>query len=542
MVPASLLRYVADNEYSLPLDPTDQKQPLVIPVISEELEIARKKIALGTVRISKKITRRDEIVDEPVVAERIEIDRKAVNRVVDAAPPVRQEGDTMVIPLLEEVLVVEKRLVLREELHVRRVREESRMRQTITLESEHADVERIDERRAGDRSTSPRSPWPNHQSRLEGAGNMERTLVGVFDSNQEAQAVKQELVQFGIQESQVHVRADENGATGSLTGVGETTSSDTTTSRKPGFFERLFGGLDADEDHVSQYSEAMNRGHCVVVVDSVSDDRVDDAAQIMTRHGAIDIDERASSWRSGSSGSMAGTNPSGASALLSGAANTDRSMDRTTDRTSMTSDSGESMTERAGDAMERGAEAVKRGAKKVANAMTPDNDDTTRTTGTMGTTDMTGATGLTGTTRTSRDLPEGTRIPVVEEQLEVGKRQVLRGGVRVYTRMTERPVEEQVTLREEHAHVERRPVDRPASEADLNTAFKEGSIELQETAEQPVVSKTARVVEEVEVGKEVSERTETVNDKVRRTEVEVEDLPASRAKTGQDQVTRRQNR
>ena len=105
--------------------------------------------------------------------------------------------------------------------------------------------------------------------------------------------------------------------------------------------------------------------------------------------------------------------------------------------------------------------------------------------------------------------------------------------MRVYTRVIEQPVEERVTLHEERAHVERRPVDREATQAELGEAFREGSIEIVESEEQPVVSKTARVVEEVEVGKESRERTETVRDTVRRSQVEVENLPASR--TGQDQ-------
>ena len=117
----------------------------------------------------------------------------------------------------------------------------------------------------------------------------------------------------------------------------------------------------------------------------------------------------------------------------------------------------------------------------------------------------------------------GTSIPVVEEELQVGKREVSRGGVRVYSRVVETPVEEKIRLREEHVLVERIPVDRLATEADFQ-AFKDGSIELTESAEEAVVSKQARVVEEVTVGKEVSERTQTVRDSVRHTEVEVEEL------------------
>lgn len=118
-------------------------------------------------------------------------------------------------------------------------------------------------------------------------------------------------------------------------------------------------------------------------------------------------------------------------------------------------------------------------------------------------------------------ISEETAIPIIQEELQVGKREVARGGVRVHQHIVETPVEEQVRLREEHVTVERRPVDQPASQADL-AAMKEGSFELRETAEEAVVSKTAHVVEEVVVGKETTERTKTVSDKVRRTEVEVE--------------------
>jgi stress response protein YsnF len=90
-------------------------------------------------------------------------------------------------------------------------------------------------------------------------------------------------------------------------------------------------------------------------------------------------------------------------------------------------------------------------------------------------------------------------IPVVKEDVEIGKRQVDLGTVRVVARTVETPVNETVTLRVELANIERRPVDRPASEAEL-TALKDQSIEVRETAEKAVVSKTARVVEEVVVG------------------------------------------
>jgi uncharacterized protein (TIGR02271 family) len=132
------------------------------------------------------------------------------------------------------------------------------------------------------------------------------------------------------------------------------------------------------------------------------------------------------------------------------------------------------------------------------------------------------ATTANDTARTrSVDAGEQVRLQEVEEELHVGKRDVERGGVRVSTYVTETPVEEQVQLREEHVTVDRRPVDRPANREDL-ASFEEGTIELTEHAEEAVVQKTARVTEEVVVGKEVDTRTETISDTVRRKEVDVE--------------------
>jgi stress response protein YsnF len=120
-------------------------------------------------------------------------------------------------------------------------------------------------------------------------------------------------------------------------------------------------------------------------------------------------------------------------------------------------------------------------------------------------------------------LSGDTAIPIIEENLEVGKREVETGGVHVSSRMVERPVEEHVRLREERVVVERTPVDRPATASDLNT-FQEGEIELTQHAEVPVVSKEARVVEEVVLEKDVEERDEVIRETVRSTEVDVDNL------------------
>ena len=122
-------------------------------------------------------------------------------------------------------------------------------------------------------------------------------------------------------------------------------------------------------------------------------------------------------------------------------------------------------------------------------------------------------------------------LQVVEESLALGKREVQRGGVRVFSHLTERPVEESINLHEEHVTVERHAVNRPVDANTFNTV-KEGVIEVRETAEVPVVSKEARVVEEVVVGKQATDRVETVRDTVRRTDVEVEEIVAETKTTG----------
>ncbi len=125
-------------------------------------------------------------------------------------------------------------------------------------------------------------------------------------------------------------------------------------------------------------------------------------------------------------------------------------------------------------------------------------------------------------------------IKVIQEDLQVGKRTVETGGVRVRSRIVSKPVEESVRLREERVTLQRNPVNRVATAADLN-AFKEGEISLTEHAEVPVVNKEARVVEEISVGKQVNEREEVIRDTVRNTEVDVEDTTGkTTTRTGLD--------
>jgi uncharacterized protein (TIGR02271 family) len=129
-----------------------------------------------------------------------------------------------------------------------------------------------------------------------------------------------------------------------------------------------------------------------------------------------------------------------------------------------------------------------------------------------------------------RDYKEGDQVlKVVQESLQVGKREVERGRVRVYNRITSKQVEEKVGLRDETIHVERRAVDRPAEAGTFDELFKERSFEVREVDEEAVVSKVARVLEEVVVSKEVAEKVQTIKDTVRRSDVEVEEIHSHRS-------------
>lgn len=143
--------------------------------------------------------------------------------------------------------------------------------------------------------------------------------------------------------------------------------------------------------------------------------------------------------------------------------------------------------------------------------------------GNAGAAGLVGGTSAYGGERESAAVAGGREevIPIVEENLVVGKRDVSRGGVRVRSYVSEVPVHEQVRLRNERINVERRAVDLPLSAADAD-AFRERTIDMTATGEEAVVGKNARVVEEVVVSKTAEEHLEEVDDTVRRTDVEVD--------------------
>jgi uncharacterized protein (TIGR02271 family) len=263
---------------------------------------------------------------------------------------------------------------------------------------------------------------------------MSRTLTALFDNRSDAEAAKARLQEANIDISGLTV-ADQSTQ-------GHKTSGYSTHEDK-GIWASIKGAFLPDEDR-HHYEEGVRRGG-YLLSGEVDDDDADDAIRILDNANSVDIDGRASDWRS-----------SGWEYSVPTAAGT------------------------------------------------------------------AGATSGLNTDRNYGDTGNEQSIPIVEESLRVGKREVDRGGVRVRSYVVETPVSEQVNLREENVSVERRRVDQPLSAAD-GDAFRERTIEMTETAEEAVVAKEARVVEEVIVRKDVDNRTETVSDTVRRTEVDVDD-------------------
>jgi uncharacterized protein (TIGR02271 family) len=269
------------------------------------------------------------------------------------------------------------------------------------------------------------------------------TVTAFFDSRTEAEAAAHRLRALDLTG---RVTVTEGAGGSGLTDAGTGSGSGTGSSPDDrGFFERLGDFLFPDEDR-STYAEGLSRGGHLVTVTDLAPADYDRAMDVLEDSGAVDIDERAESWRA---------------------------------------EGWQSEGWQSGAAMSRGAGYA------------------TASAGTGGTEE------------------EDETLPVVEERLRVGKRDVSHGRVRVRSYVVEEPVTETVHLESGTVEVERRRVDRPVGEA--GDLFRERSIEAEEFREEAVVSKEARIVEEVGLRRRQEAHDETVSDTVRRTEVEVED-------------------
>ena len=317
------------------------------------------------------------------------------------------------------------------------------------------------------------------------------SITAVFDTRSHAEAAMAQLTSSGVAASDITL----------LPAAGEPVSSTETDDGKGkgfwGSLEQLFGGT---EDHAT-YAESIRRGGIMLSV-RAEDERLDHVIDILEQHGSVDLDEREANWRSEGwtgtsnvsgdrlSGAALGSGVLGAGILGAGALGKTANEERREVVTPIQPVAGRSslVTDRAV------------------------NDRATVPAG-------------------ARDA--GETVKVYEERLNVGKRSVSRGKVRVRTSVVSREVSESVTLHSETVSVDRRPLDLPVSAAALGVdPFKERTIELEEFAEEVVVAKSAHVVEEIGIHKEAVDRVETVQETLRKTVVDIDDTRTGGVKAG----------
>jgi uncharacterized protein (TIGR02271 family) len=308
---------------------------------------------------------------------------------------------------------------------------------------------------------------------------MTEHIVAVYQTETAAEAATKSLHAVGIPSSAIRQYAG--------SGVGR--QAETSHTSGGGFWSWLFGEDSTTETTRSAYTHDMydrtaSAGNVVVSVTVEEDAKIHQAIAALEAHNPVDIDER--------SDEEGEVNVGSTMAPQTGA-----------------STAGQEFS--SGDIVQAGMTDTAPPVGQVGAAGAP---ASTAALGTAGTSSA-------SPVRTGREVPEGEQVlSLSEEQLDVGKRTVDRGATRIRRYVVEKPVEEDITLRGERVTVERRqPIETTAAPG--TGAFEERVVEVRETAEEPVVAKTARVVEEVVVGREATERTETVKDTVRREEVEV---------------------
>ena len=420
----------------------------VLPLHAEGLVVTRRAIPT-LVRAERVTTTRTEDLAITLSRDTVVVDRMKRGTFVEAVPPIREEGEFIVIPVVDEVLITERRLVLTEEIRLRRVRTQRTHAEHAVLRTQHVVVTR---RRNPEHEGNP--PMSTE------------TIVALFDTPAHAELALQDLLASGVPASAVERHE------ASSTDAPDDASMMSTTTRRS-FWSRLFGA--EPEHHGSVYDRSLESGATVLTVRPAAE-RIDDIVTILEGHHPVDMDEREAEY---SAASVAGPTTGPAASIAADGLSDSRRID--TD-------------------LPVGATAGSAG-----------------TSAGMGAGIGVGGAGRTGDERVG---DRGEVLTLSAEALAVGKRVVNRGGTRVRRFVVETPVEETVSLHGERVAVERRAVD--GIRAAEPGSFSERAIEMIETDEVAVVRKDARVVEEVVLRKEATERTETVRDTVRHEDVAVE--------------------
>jgi uncharacterized protein (TIGR02271 family) len=131
---------------------------VVVPVVAEELNVGKRTVETGRVRVTKRVREHEEVIDQPLLKTNVVVQRVPINQYVEKPPTVRQEGDTLVVPMVEEVIVVEKRLILREELRITRQQVETRNPQRVTVRRDEVQIDRIKGEPSDDDGTNVAKP------------------------------------------------------------------------------------------------------------------------------------------------------------------------------------------------------------------------------------------------------------------------------------------------------------------------------------------------------------------------------------------------
>lgn len=386
---------------------------VIVPLAEEIATVHKTARVSGAVRVRKTVEETLQDIDETVKVQDVTVRRVPIGRWIDQAPPQRQEGDTTVIPIVEEVAVIETRLRLVEEIRVTRSDAIRRFKTAVPVRREQAVVEEVSADGTVTRPDHPppsRPESPTDRSAIPpntAAATAARrpttprripmtTIIGLFTDPTAASRAQEAIREPAGKQAGIH-----------LYGTGADRSADE--------LRVTLSGLEIDDTDVRVLTGALDRGAWIVSA-LVPPDRADAIVALLLEHGAE------------------GTDAYGG----------------------------------------------------------PEDDDT-------------------------------EILEEVEETLDVAKTQV-ESGIRAQATVTERPVQKTVTLRDEIVQAHRRPVDRDLSPDEAEAAFQERTVEVTGVSEEAEIRKAARLIGEVEITKASHERTETIRDTLRKTEVETQKI------------------
>jgi len=371
------------------IEPTGER--VTVPLAEEHVTVHKTARVTSGVRVRKTVEETLQDIDETVNTQDVTVERVTVGRWVDQAPPQRQDGDTTIIPIVEEVAVIETRLRLVEEIRVTRTSATRRLRTAVPVRRERAVLEDVTNAKPG---PTPAAPTPLLRSTAM------TTIIGLFTDPKAAEKARKAILDTSGKAATLQIYGD--GASASAADLRSSLSD-----------------LGIDKADIDALAGALDR-KALILTASVPDDQGNVVIEAMTTHGASGTDRY--------------------------------------------------------------------------------------------------------------DGPDDEAVETLqeaEETMGVAKTATTT-GVRARTTITERPVQQTITLRDETVEAHRRAADRELSGEEAEAAFQERTVEVTGVSEEAEIRKAARLIGEVEITKSTQERKETLRDTVRKTEVETERLDTDR--------------